>query len=75
MEPVLLVSDIANRFSRNIAHPIVGHGVRPAALGPERRERAGRDGRNPQTGEIIKIAPSNVPGFKAGKALKDAVNS
>jgi DNA-binding protein HU-beta len=39
------------------------------------KPRAGRDGRNPQTGEVIKIAPSNVPGFKAGKALKDAVNA
>ena len=39
------------------------------------KHRAGREGRNPQTGETIQIAPANVPGFKAGKALKDAVNS
>ncbi|MFK8042877.1 HU family DNA-binding protein [Congregibacter sp.] len=39
------------------------------------KHRAARDGRNPQTGETIKIKASNVPGFKAGKALKDAVNS
>ncbi len=38
------------------------------------KHRAARSGRNPQTGETIKIAASNVPGFKAGKALKDAVN-
>ena len=38
------------------------------------KHRAGREGRNPQTGETIQIKPSNVPGFKAGKALKDAVN-
>ncbi len=38
------------------------------------KHRAARNGRNPQTGETIKIAASNVPGFKAGKALKDAVN-
>jgi len=38
------------------------------------RERAARTGRNPRTGENIKIAASKVPGFKAGKALKDAVN-
>jgi DNA-binding protein HU-beta len=38
------------------------------------KHRAGREGRNPQTGETIMIKPSNVPGFKAGKALKDAVN-
>lgn len=39
------------------------------------KHRAGREGRNPQTGETIQIKASNVPGFKAGKALKDAVNS
>ncbi len=38
------------------------------------RERAARSGRNPRTGETIKIPASKVPGFKAGKALKDAVN-
>ncbi|GAA5121081.1 MAG: HU family DNA-binding protein [Alcanivorax sp.] len=38
------------------------------------KERAAREGRNPQTGETIKIAAAKVPGFKAGKALKDAVN-
>lgn len=38
------------------------------------RERAAREGRNPRTGETIKIAASKIPGFKAGKALKDAVN-
>ena len=38
------------------------------------RERAARDGRNPQTGETIKIAAAKVPAFKPGKALKDACN-
>jgi DNA-binding protein HU-beta len=38
------------------------------------RKRAARTGRNPRTGESIKIDASNVPGFKAGKGLKDAVN-
>ncbi|AFT70652.1 MULTISPECIES: HU family DNA-binding protein [Alloalcanivorax] len=38
------------------------------------KQRAAREGRNPQTGETIKIAAATVPGFKAGKALKDAVN-
>jgi len=37
------------------------------------KERAARTGRNPQTGETIEIAASKVPAFKAGKALKDAV--
>ena len=36
--------------------------------------RAARAGRNPRTGETIEIPASKVPGFKAGKALKDAVN-
>jgi DNA-binding protein HU-beta len=38
------------------------------------RKRAARTGRNPRTGAAIKIKASKVPGFKAGKALKDAVN-
>ena len=38
------------------------------------KQRAARDGRNPQTGAAIKIAAATVPGFKAGKALKDACN-
>ena len=38
------------------------------------RPRAARTGRNPRTGEAIQIAASNSPAFKAGKALKDAVN-
>jgi len=38
------------------------------------RERAARTGRNPQTGAEIQIAAAKVPAFKAGKALKDAVN-
>ncbi len=37
-------------------------------------ERAARTGRNPRTKEAIKIAAARVPKFKAGKALKDAVN-
>lgn len=40
----------------------------------EVRERGARDGKNPRTGEVIKIAASKVPAFKAGKALKDVVN-
>lgn len=40
----------------------------------EVKERAEREGKNPQTGEKIKIAACKVPGFKSGKALKDAVN-
>ncbi len=38
------------------------------------KQRAARTGRNPQTGNPIQIAAATVPAFKAGKALKDAVN-
>ena len=41
----------------------------------EARKRAAREGKNPQTGEKIKIAAATVPAFKAGKAFKDAVNA
>jgi len=38
------------------------------------RARKARQGRNPRTGETIQIKAANNPAFKAGKALKDAVN-
>lgn len=38
------------------------------------RKRAARKGRNPRTGAEIKIKASKTPAFKAGKALKDAIN-
>ena len=41
----------------------------------EASERAAREGRNPLTGEAMKIAASKSPKFKAGKALKDALNA
>ena len=37
-------------------------------------ERAAREGRNPQTGKTMKIEACKAPKFKAGKALKDAIN-
>lgn len=40
----------------------------------ETAKRAARTGKNPQTGAAIKIPASVAPKFKAGKALKDAVN-
>ncbi len=40
----------------------------------EVRARDARTGKNPRTGEVIKIAASKVPAFKAGKALKEIVN-
>lgn len=41
----------------------------------EVRERAAREGRNPLSGEVIKIADSKSPAFKAGKQLKELVNA
>ena len=38
------------------------------------RDRAARTGRNPQIGDAVAIAASRVPAFKAGKALRDAVD-
>ena len=55
----------------------LGHGgkVSLPGLGQfETTERAAREGRNPRTGETIKIPASKGAKFKAGKALKDAVN-
>jgi DNA-binding protein HU-beta len=40
----------------------------------EVRERAARTGRNPRTGETLKIKPARVPAFKAGSALRAALN-
>ena len=55
---------------------VSGDKVQMIGFGPfEVKQRAARTGRNPQTGEEIKIAASKNPAFKAGKALKDAVNS
>ena len=45
------------------------------AIAKETSERAARSGRNPQKGAALKIKASTVARFKAGKALKDKVNS
>ncbi len=41
----------------------------------EARNRAARNGKNPKTGEVIKIAATTVPAFKPGKAFKDKVSA
>lgn len=52
-----------------------GEQVRISDFGTfEIRERAARTGRNPKTGESIEIPASKAVGFKAAKALKEAVN-
>ncbi len=48
--------------------PLVGFGTFAVS------KRAAREGRNPRTGETVKIAARNAVSFKAGSALKDAVN-
>ncbi|MGM0653253.1 MAG: HU family DNA-binding protein [Bacillota bacterium] len=53
---------------------VKGDKVQLAGFGTfEVRERKAREGRNPSTGETIKIAAQKVPAFKPGKALKDQV--
>lgn len=52
-----------------------GKKVQISAFGTfEARERKARIGKNPRSGEEVKIPASVVPGFKAGKGFKDAVN-
>jgi DNA-binding protein HU-beta len=63
-----LVNSITSALKKGQQVSVVGFGTFSV------KHRAGRSGRNPRTGETIKIPASNVPGFKAGKALKDAVN-
>jgi DNA-binding protein HU-beta len=62
------VNVVSDELAKNEKVQLVGFGTF------ETRERAARTGRNPQTGEELKIAASTVPAFKAGKALKDKVN-
>ncbi len=63
-----VVEAVTNALKENDTVSLVGFGTFSV------RERAARSGRNPRTGETIKISASKVPSFKAGKALKDAVN-
>lgn len=64
-----VINAVAGTLSRGDQVTIIGFGTFSV------RNRAARAGRNPQTGEKIKIKASKIPSFKAGKALKDAVNS
>lgn len=63
-----MVESIAGALAKGDQVSLVGFGTFAV------KERAARTGRNPQTGAEIKIAAAKVPGFKPGKALKDAVN-
>jgi DNA-binding protein HU-beta len=64
-----VIEAVTDALSRGDQVTIVGFGTFSV------RDRAARTGRNPQTGEQITIKASKVPSFKAGKVLKDAVNS
>ena len=63
-----VVSSVASSLQKGEQVSVVGFGTFSV------KHRAARAGRNPRTGETIQIKASNVPGFKAGKALKEAVN-
>lgn len=63
-----VIASITKALKRGDSVTLVGFGTF------EVRKRGARTGRNPRTGETINIAASNNPAFKAGKALKDAVN-
>ena len=64
-----VLDGITGALSRGEPVALVGFGTFSV------RHRAAREGRNPSTGEAMHIAASNVPGFKAGKALKDSVKA
>ncbi|MBD8972651.1 MAG: HU family DNA-binding protein [Lachnospiraceae bacterium] len=59
---------VAEELTKGEKIQLVGFGTFEVA------ERPAREGRNPRTGETMKIAASKAPKFKAGKALKDIVN-
>ena len=63
----VLLDEISKALSRNEEVVLTGFGRFKVA------QRKEREGRNPKTGEVIKIAAKNVPVFKAGTVLKDAV--
>ncbi len=62
------VDTVAAELKKGEKVQIVGFGTFEVS------ERAARTGRNPHTGEAMEIAASKAPKFKAGKALKDAIN-
>ena len=63
-----MVDTVADALKKGDQVVLVGFGTFAV------KERAARTGRNPQTGQPIEIAAAKIPSFKAGKALKDAVN-
>jgi len=64
-----LIGSVTEELSNGGDVALVGFGTYKV------NDRAARTGRNPQTGAEIQIAAAKAPAFKAGKALKDAVNA
>ncbi|HGJ5884880.1 HU family DNA-binding protein [Arsenophonus nasoniae] len=64
-----------NAFTETITESLkLGNSVQIVGFGSfQVKQRAEREGRNPQTGKAIKIAATNIPSFKAGQKLKDVV--
>lgn len=63
-----VIDSVSGALSRDEQVTLVGFGTFSV------KERAARDGRNPRTGEPLKIKAAKIPSFKPGKALKDALN-
>ena len=63
-----VIEEITEALVKGDKVPLVGFGTFAVS------ERAAREGRNPRTGETVKIAARKAVTFKAGSALKDAVN-
>ena len=70
------VEAVLKSFTDNVTKELKKKGkVQLVGFGTfETTKRAAREGRNPQTGATMKIPAAYAPKFKAGKALKDAVN-
>lgn len=64
----VMISSITKALKKGDKVQLVGFGTF------EVRKRSAREGRNPQTGQSIKIPARKSPAFKPGKALKDAMN-
>ncbi|OLS59881.1 HU family DNA-binding protein [Pseudomonas putida] len=64
----VVLDEISHALSKGDSVTLVGFGTF------EKRHRGARTGKNPQTGEPVKIKASNTVAFKPGKALKESVN-
>ena len=63
-----ILDEVQTSVSKGESVSLIGFGTF------EKRSRAARTGKNPQTGAAIQIPASNTVAFKAGKALKESVN-